>query len=67
MIGGDGKRSISVENPLWSGPTRVAIFMPAGLASGDIALRTICLNYCRRQRLRSSAEDTKYEFMFNQF
>ena len=37
MIGGDGERSVSLENPLWSGTTRVAIFMPAGVASGDIA------------------------------
>ena len=35
--GGDGERSVSLENPLWPGTTRVAIFMPAGVASGDIA------------------------------
>jgi hypothetical protein len=37
VIGGDGERSVSLENPLWSGATRVAIFTPAGVASGDIA------------------------------
>jgi hypothetical protein len=37
VIGGDGERSLSLENPLWSGTTRVAIFMPAGVASGDTA------------------------------
>jgi len=37
VIGGDGERSVSLENPLWSGATRVAIFMPAGVASGAIA------------------------------
>jgi hypothetical protein len=28
VIGGDGEPSVSLENPLWSGTTRVAILMP---------------------------------------
>jgi hypothetical protein len=42
---------------LWSGATRVAIFMPAGVASDDIA-QNYLLRHCRRQRLRNSTERT---------
>ena len=64
MIGGDGERSVSLENPLWSGTTRVAIFMPAGVASGDIAQNYLLEPLSQAAATQLYRKDTKLTVCF---
>ena len=63
MIGGDGERSVSLENPLCSGSTRVAIFMPAGVASGDIAQNYLLEPLSQAAATQLYRKDTQHQIL----